>query len=227
MPTMDKRERILRGLRAYFSRERMPRLAMSFVLILTAGAGFFCSRLLMHAGLDVMAVRSLISTLAAWGILIMLMRLWIEIERRKFNSPADLARVAEHQGHEHENPSWEHAGDVAVRALDAASSSVDDPLGCLIGLLIAAAVFLFVGVLCGFFMLIASAPALLAEAFLDAVVAGFLTRGVRTHDAQWWAGGIIRRTWKVAIPLAVLLASTGFALQKWKPAIHTLGDLFR
>ena len=59
MPTMDKRERILRGLRAYFSRERMPRLAMSFVLILTAGAGFFCSRLLMHAGLDVMAVRYL------------------------------------------------------------------------------------------------------------------------------------------------------------------------
>ena len=227
MPIMDKRERILRGLRAYLSRERMPRLVMSFALILTAGAGFFCSRLLVRAGLEVMAVRYLISTLVAWGILIVLIRLWIEIERRKFNSPADLAQIAEHQGHEHENPSWEHAGNAAVRALDAASSSVDEPLGCLIGLLIAAVLFLFVGVLCGFFMLIASAPALLAEAFLDAVVAGFLARGLRTHDAQWWAVGIIRRTWRVAIPLALLLAAAGLALQIWNPAIHTLGDLFR
>ena len=224
---MDKRERILRGLRAYLSRERMPRLVMSFALILTAGAGFFCSRLLVRAGLEVMAVRYLISTLVAWGILIVLIRLWIEIERRKFNSPADLAQIAEHQGHEYENPSWEHAGNAAVRALDAASSSVDEPLGCLIGLLIAAVLFLFVGVLCGFFMLIASAPALLAEAFLDAVVAGFLARGLRTHDAQWWAVGIIRRTWRVAIPLALLLAAAGLALQIWNPAILTLGDLFR
>lgn len=226
-PSMNNRERILRGLRAYFSRERMPRLAMSIVLLLTAAAGFFCSRLLVRAGLDVMALRYLISTLAAWAALVLLVRLWIEIERRAFRPPADLAKIAEHHHGEDEDHSWNNAGKAAFRALDGASNSMDDPLGCLLGLVLTGVLFLIVGILSGFFTLIACAPTLLAEAFLDAVVAGFLTSGLRAHDSQWWATGIIRRTSKVAIPLALFLSTLGFALQKWKPSIRTLGDLFR
>lgn len=225
--TMTKRERILRGLRAYFSNERMPRFVMCVILLLTTGAGFLCSRLLMHGGMESMAVRYLISTLAAWGVLIALVRGWIEVERRGFQSPAELAQIAEGRGEEDEDESWVRAGDLAVNALDSASPSVEEPLGCLIGLVIAFVVFLLVGILFGVVTLIVGAPALLAEVFLDVVVAGFLTSGLRAHDAQWWAYGVIRRTWKVAIPLAVLLFTLGYAIQRYHPEVRSIGELFR
>jgi hypothetical protein len=223
---MTKRERILRGLRAYFSRDRMPRLVMFVILLLTAGAGFFCSRLLLGAGLELMAVRYLVSTLAAWCVLIALVRLWIEVERRGFSSPEDLAQIAENHGDEDEDNAWERAGDAAANTLDASMNAVDDEAGCVIALLIPVVVFLLVGVLFGVFALVIGAPALLAEVFLDVVVAGFLTRGLRANDAQWWAYGVIRRTWKVALPLAALLAAFGWAMQAWFPGIRTLGDVF-
>ncbi len=223
-PCIPARERMLRNLRAYLSRERMPRLILFVIVAFTATAGFWCSRLFLHLGFDSMGWRYVCSTLAAWGILIVLVRLWVQYECSSFRSPDDFTNLP--IGHEPDSESevsLESVGRIVEHGVDA----VDAEEGCFVGVVVAIAVVLLFGVLIGVFTLVAGAPALLAEALLDVAVAGFLGGRLRAHDAQWWAAGVFRRTWKIALPLAVALGIIGGVLQHNHPGARNLGDVLR
>lgn len=225
---MTQREKILSGLRAYFSRERMPRLVIAVILLVTAGSGFLCSRSLMIWGMQSLALRYFIATLVAWAAFIGLVRLWIEVERRAFKSPDDIALAARRQSlEEDDNAVLEKSAELAGNVLDLGSAAAEDGIGCLLPIIAFALLFLLAGIVLGTFALVAGAPALLAEVFLDVVVAAFLTRGLRAHDSQWWALGLLRRTWKLALALVCTLTVFGWAVQQWRPAIRSIGDLFR
>lgn len=223
---LSKREQLLHALRAYLARTRMPRLVMSVILGITWATGFFCSRAFMHHGLERLGVRYCLATFVAWGALILLMRLWVATERSAFRSLEDIRKLSPSAATYPEDKSMENAGTAALRVLDA-GSNVGDCDGCLFVILIGAAVFILVGVIGSIFSFVLGAPTLLAEALMDVVIAGTLTRGIVKHDAQWWAFGVIRRTWHLAISIAVTLLIAGSLLQSWKPHIRTIGDLFR
>lgn len=93
-----QRRRALRALRAYFARQRWPRLMMSAVLLLTGGAGFLVSHLLLQAGVERMALRYPLAVLVSWGVFLVLVRGWVEFERRYFRPDDDI--VALLKGHD-------------------------------------------------------------------------------------------------------------------------------
>ncbi len=225
-PAASKREQLLRRLRRYFSKERTPRFVMFMILGLTAGTGFLCSRWMLGNGLTNMGVRYLLCTLLAWGVFIVVTRVWVAVEQRFVPTPESLEQM-EGGEDEPEDNSWSQAGEVAK-----APFKLGDAEGCFHGfdvawilLAVIAVLALATGIFFGVITLVATAPALLAEAVLDVLVAGAFARHLRLHDTQWWAFGIIRRTWKIAIPLAVTLCVAGLALQAWKPWIRSLGEL--
>jgi hypothetical protein len=68
-----------------------------------------------------------------------------------------------------------------------------------------------------------SSPILLAEVLLDVAVVGALYRKNQRHERGHWAAGVLGRTYKPALVLAVFAAIFGLAMQSLAPEQHTLG----
>ena len=209
---LTARERMLGRLRAYFSRERMPRLMMCGVLALTAGAAFFGSRALSRWGMESATTRYPLAVLGAWIVFIVLVQIWVWLESTWM--PTDLNVPPGHVFDSEDYRSAESsAGRTLENALDITGNVADadsDGAGCAVALVIAAVVGAFGGI----FALVGGAHALIAEAFLDIVVAGSLARSLPIHDAQWWAYGVLRRTWLAAVSCAVIASALGYLLGK-------------
>lgn len=203
---------MLGRLRAYFSRERMPRLMMCGVLFLTAAAAFLGSRALFWAGLNNATLRYPLAVLAAWFVFIVLVRIWVWLE-----STSVPTALNDRLGHEFDSEDYKSAESIAgktfERTFDMTVNVADgdsDGVGCAVVLVITA----IVGGFGGMFALIGGAHALIAEAFLDIVVAGSLARSLPIHDAQWWAYGVLRRTWLAALSCTVIASAIGYFVQK-------------
>lgn len=78
------RDHARRGLEAYFHRQRFPRLTLGLILTVTGATGFGVSYLLLHGGMDAMWLRYPLAVLGAYGLFLLLIRLWVELERRQF-----------------------------------------------------------------------------------------------------------------------------------------------
>lgn len=223
----SQRERLIDRLHHYFASERMPRLAMLVVLTLTASVGFLSSRGLLAAGLDLMAVRYALAGLAGWLAFILLVRIWVKIEQSLIDPERAISNNAtSRHASQDDQQTLDTAGEAAIRTLDVVGVDSGEEFGCLVSLAISVFAFVFVVCIGSVFSLIASAPILLAEAFLDIAVAGIFANKLKLHDAQWWATGVIRRTWKAALSIVIMLSVAGFALQTSKPGIRTLGEFF-
>lgn len=90
----DDRKRAIERVRRQLLRGGWPRLFMSFLLILTGGAGFLVSSALLHLGVERMAVRYPLAVLVAYSVFLLLLRLWLALQRRswgRFDANLDLA----------------------------------------------------------------------------------------------------------------------------------------
>lgn len=73
-----------------------PRLFVSFLLMLTGASGFLTSYALLHLGLTNMAVRYPLAVLAAYCVFLLLLRLWLSLQRKTtdtFDGDFDLAGI--------------------------------------------------------------------------------------------------------------------------------------
>ena len=78
----DDRKRAVERVRRQLLRGGWPRLFMSFLLVLTGGAGFLVSTALLHLGIEMMAVRYPLAVLSAYTVFLLLLRLWLALQRR-------------------------------------------------------------------------------------------------------------------------------------------------
>lgn len=223
-----ERERLLRRLRIYFSQRRQPRFVMSAVLLLTGIAGFFTSALLLRCGFEKMWIRYPLAATAGWLVFLALMRLWATWEKRAVpdSNLDDLA--AAHDPGDPQNDVTDTSAGTIGDWLDLAKEFVDLPDdldGCLFGtiLLIASGVIFFAFI--GIITLIAGAPALIAELFLDAILVTALYKRVRTLDRQWWLTGVINRTIGPFILTAVALMIVGAMLKNYAPEAKSIGGV--
>jgi hypothetical protein len=106
-------------------------------------------------------------------------------------------------------------------ALDGASSGDGEGVA-----IVVAAVALLGGLLALGFV-VYSSPILLAEVLLDVAVVGALYRKNQRHERGHWAAGVLGRTYKPALVLAVLAVIFGAAIQSLAPKEHTLGAVLR
>jgi len=68
---------------------------------------------------------------------------------------------------------------------------------------------------------------LLAEILVDRLVVAALSHRLRRIDSPLSIGAVLRRTRFPAGGIALALGLTGFLLQRWNPAIDSIGDVLR
>ena len=135
----NMRERVKRALQQYFEKRRSPRFMLTLVILITALSGFGISFWLLKFGLTSMGLRYPAAVLLAYGIFLVLIRLWVEVERRHFDPEDPEIQKGLEQD--------EQRFDSSIRATDKSWwEHLDVPLefdggeGCLIMLLIGAVV---------------------------------------------------------------------------------------
>jgi hypothetical protein len=82
----DERERAIERVRRRLVRGGRPRLLVSFLLALTGAAGFLISTALLRLGVTQMSVRYPLAVLSAYAVFLLLLRLWLALQRRKTGS---------------------------------------------------------------------------------------------------------------------------------------------
>lgn len=172
-----------------------------------------------------MPLRYPIAVLGAYAAFLGLLRAWVQFEKARFDPNMDEVRQALQDDRACEYvPTWKssRAKSSWLDWLDI-PSPLDFDEGCapvLIGVLILA---LIVGLFGLVFAVIASAPALLAEVFVDVVVVTALYRRLKVAAREHWLGTAVKRTWLKALGAAALLAFIGWLLETLAPGAHSIG----
>jgi hypothetical protein len=214
-PEWRKRVRI--AIERYLRERRFPRLALGLLLILTGAVGFFVSYLLLSSGVTHMWIRYPVAVLVAYGFFLLLLRIWVEVERAGFDPAAvDLQGVSEDDINE-EEPARDPDPASWLDWLDARWIEFDE--GCLPLILLGVVIGLVVAIIAT----LLGAPALLAEVFIDAFLLSVLYRRLRIAAKEHWLGTAVRRTWRMALLVALLLAMGGGCLELMSPGAASIG----
>ena len=83
----------MKALRIYFARDRRPRLIMGAILLATGTAGLVASFVMLKLGVYQMWMRYPLALFAAWGVLLLLVRGWAEVERHSFRFEEQMATL--------------------------------------------------------------------------------------------------------------------------------------
>jgi len=216
------RARAKGALLRYFEKRRSPRSMLTLVILITGLAGFGISRGLLAFGFTEMRMRYPLAVLGAYGIFLVLVRIWAEIERRNFD--AEAARIPEAVQHADE-PSGEPYPSRRSGWLDWLDfpSGVDLDEGCLPVLLLGAIIGLIVLLVSA----IDTAPILIAEVFIDVALAGLLYRRLKIAATEHWLGTAILKTWPHVLCAALLLWIVGSCLDVMAPDADSMGKAIR
>lgn len=231
-----------------------PRLHMVLILSLAAVGAFLSSATLVALGLNSMGGRYALAVVGGYLFFLSFVRVWIAYQtrnwsfgrpkQRDYSGSLDIGNV--------ELPDLSALGDLAGSAdavftggggefggggasgsFDVGSSSGGSSSSALDGvgggdgegIAIVIALVALLGGLIALGFVVYSSPILLAEVLLDVAVVGAIYRKNQRHQRGHWAAGVLGRTYKPALVLAVFAAIFGFAIQSLSPEHHTLGSV--
>lgn len=167
-----------------------------------------------------MWLRYPLAVVFAWAAFLLLMRAWVEVERRYLPDKdlEGLLHLPDPGEGERLEPdsSWFDWIELPLEAEE----------GCLIQVCLIAVIILLGFAFFGIVSVVISAPALLAEVFLDAVLVAALYRRMKLIERRWWLGGAIRQTWGPVLLTALGLMIVGYAMQVAVPHAVSIGDVW-
>ena len=240
-----KRQRRVEITERRLLRRSWPRLQVSLILSLTGMAGFLTSFCLLHLGVSRMWLRYPIAILTAYGVFLMLLGIWLWLQRHSPDIDPDLSTLdftpsstsgpgeslhfgGGDAGAGGAGGSWGESVSPASTASSESSGSADIGFdldfgeGCLVVI----ALLAVAGGLVASFYVIYIAPALLAEILVDGAMVAGLYRRVKNIEPGNWLQTAVRRTILPAILAAVFFTIAGVALQKAYPAAQSIGDVW-
>ncbi len=238
------RERLIDLVRARLRRHGLARLQMTVIVIATGVAGFLASAALVHLGVTSMGLRYGIAFVIAYGVFLGLVRLWVELYRRRIDGadalddipdvydvpdPSAVLGAGGDFGGAGASGDWD---DAAVAASGASSGKgsgggIGGALDLDEGWVIVVPIVMLLGSLIAAFVLIWSAPGLLAELALDVFLVSRLYRRLEHLDRRSWLMTAIRKTWIPALVVGVLVVAGGSVIQAVVPEARTMGDVLR
>ena len=214
------------------------------IMAAAGGAGFLASVLMLGADLESfnsMAIRYPVAALCGYAAFVLLIRLWIALQRSTSDVGSDLIGDVVEECIDLRTPSSLRGGVTEVRGvhgenvgrgvrdsvLDRSGGSWgwDIDLDDGIWLVVAAACVL--GGLFAIVYVISMAPVLLAEVALDAAVVSVLYRRLRQDEAGAWLTTVLAHTWIPALILVAFALLTGFALEQLAPDARSIGGVIR
>ena len=203
---------------------------MSLILIFTGFAGFLASFSLLQLNVSRMWIRYPIAILIAYGVFLVLLRLWLWIYGRDMHvdMDPDLAEVVLELPPGKSGGSW---GQSVASSTDSSNSSfwsgIDFDLDLDEGWFVIIAVIVLIGALIASLYIIYIAPLLLAEILIDGVLLVGLYKRVKHIDQQHWLRTAVRRTIIPVLLIAMFFSIAGFAMQRVVPDAHSIGDLWK
>jgi hypothetical protein len=204
---------------------------MSGVLALAGGVGFLSSVLMLQAGLDRMWLRYPCAVFIGWVAFLGLIRLWAAMEQRVFIPDEEIERLCREGDDPGDVPSQAETTDSLwrqwIEAWNHAPSFDGDGDGCLVWFVLWFGGLLLLIAVAGIYVLVAGAPMLLAEVFLDAILVGALYKRMAQLDRRWWLTGALDRTTIPMLWTVVTLALAGTVMQQVAPDAKSIGGFVR
>lgn len=219
------------------------------MVALSTGAAFLTSVVLLWSNVPSMAIRYGVAALIGYVTFGLLIRGWVRWKRRQLTSEPDFDGVIDavanfdlplprSSGAPIDPPpfaggrSGGGGASMSFGTPNSASSTAtcgsgisfdldaDDLLWLLIALAAAFAGIAAIG------YVIYAAPALLAEAIVDGVIAGGIYRGLRRRDSTHWTRHVLQRTALPALIVIVSAVLAGYALQRIAPEARSIGGVW-
>lgn len=208
-------------MRLQIERASYPRLQMSFLVLLTGGAGFLASFSLLEAGMGAMSLRYPVAVGIAYLVFLFLLWLWLRTSARDYADLADPSWIPIPQRSLSPASDQPFAGKGGEADGGGASGNFDlpddggisaseaaEPVGEALGSAAQAdefaiplvAIVAVAAIALSSLFVIYSAPLLFAELLIDGALAASLYRRLRGIDARHWLETAVRRT---ALPFLV------------------------
>jgi hypothetical protein len=229
---MTSRAALVAHLRDRFERERFPRLTVTAIVSLAGLVAFLSSVACLRAGIVSMGLRYGIATLAGYAAFLVLVRVWIALQRG-WEPPSELVPDFAIDVPDLLGVGTTHVRKSTSTHVEVMDGSAVEAVGSGLSLDLDEwflVVLLILVVLGGFFALgyvVYAAPALLAEVALDAALVSSVSRRLRREEAGSWAGAVVRRTALPAGALTAFVSMAGFAFQQIAPEAHSIGAVIR
>jgi len=247
---VPSREELVQKAKDRLLRHGLPRFQMSIVLALTGATGFLASFGLLKLGVGSMTLRYPVAVALAYGAFLLLLRLWLKMQRDGWGDAGDLGiQILENADLPIDSGApvgggGSFGGGGSTTAFEAPPTPVKvsgggggkgsgsgfdfsfdlDDAGFLVLLAIA---IVAVAALGAAVWILWIAPALLAEVLVDGLVMTALYRRLRRPQPTWWLTGAVRRTCVPALIVAVLLAGAGALLHKAVPGARSIGAAWK
>lgn len=208
-----------------------PRLLMSAIVAVTAGAGMLASAVLHQVGLATLAVRYGLSVAFAYLVFILIIWMWVVAKRRsRIDDPGhdrgDLPGISPADGDlvVTETSDWPDPPRPLRRRyrLDLPDLGIDDE-GFVVFVVVAAIVA--AGAASVYTVIIA--PQLLSEVLLDGVLATVIYRRLRVDERRHWLDSAVSRTWLPVMLVGIFFVIAGAVCQWYAPEATTLAEVFR
>jgi hypothetical protein len=232
---VPSREHLIEKAKARLLRRSLPRLQMTVVVALTGAAGFLSSYTLLQLGMDSMTARYPLAVAVAYGVFLLLLRVWLHIQRHGLEvdpNPLDLLDAADTvasgaqgaEGMARGLSSKVSVGDGGSGKSFDFSLDLDD--GAFLVLL--ALLILTVTALGTALWIVWTAPSLLAEVLVDGLVMTGLYHRLRgMQEPSYWLLTAVRRTWVSAVIAALLFSFAGKLLHKAAPQARSIGAAWK
>ena len=250
-----KRERKIESLKRRLQRKSYPRLHASIILLLTGLAGFFVSFVLLRAGVTAMWLRYPVAILVAYGVFLILLRVWLSLSRPRewdLEEVIDTTLEVVTDSTEAGDPGFGGGADFAgggaggswgqsvstitstkttvstsTPTKSSGSSGFSFDLDLDDGWWILLAIIALLGAAIAALYVVYIAPALLAEILLDGVLLAGLYERVKSIEHRHWLRSALRRTAVPAVVIVVFFAIAGFAMQRAAPEARSIGEVWK
>jgi len=224
-----------------------PRFVLFFIVFLSGVSGFIASVVLLHLGVAHMGVRYPLALLAAYGVFLTLLWLWLRTRRDHSDIP-DLP-LPNGSGGGSAVPQCDiptlqpgggsfggggasaefDSGDIVEASVNAKAEITEGAAesivsvageGCGVVVLVVLGVAAIGAVL---IWALSMAPVFLAELVLDGILMAALYKRLRHADNAYWLHATVRRTWIPFLVIAFIAGMFGTLLHWHSPEAETLG----
>lgn len=233
-------------------RKSHPRLHASLILLLTGLAGFLASFVLLRLGIDAMWLRYPVAILIAYGVFLILLRVWLSLSRPRDFGLDIVDTTVDVVSEVSADPGFSGGGDFAgggaggvwqesvssvtcTRSVSTIASTNSSGSGGSIfnfdidlddaWIIIPVLLLLAAGVIAALYV-VYIAPALLAEILLDGVLMAGLYKRVKSIEHRHWLRSAFRQTVVPAIVVVVFFTVAGLAMQMTAPDARSIGEFW-
>ncbi|MBT9568351.1 MAG: hypothetical protein IV085_08640 [Thiobacillus sp.] len=215
---------------------------MGLIVGLTGAAGLLFSFIMLELGVTSMTLRYPLALLAAYGVFLVLLWLWLRTKAEDWLDIPDLSGSGS-RGSGECSPSFEGGGgnfggggasgafdgpasfapvDSDSSPLSEAATAVDGADELAIPLL---AVLFALGLALASLYVVYLAPMLFAELLVDGALSYALYRRMKAADSPHWLESAVRRTALPFMLTGVFVAATGAAMAAYAPGAHSIGQV--